>query len=97
MIGNPELENNWKEELVVVSGRWYSNDTLLDEVPRASFKVARGWKKPPHQEFELVLIQEMIFISNLPHALEGVIVPDSLGQMPIFGKIFPLDPRIRRT
>lgn len=65
VIENLEQEKNCKEKLVVMSNRWYSNGTLLDEIPRTSFEVAHGWKKSPLLEFELVLIQELIFISNL--------------------------------
>ena len=46
VIGNPDLEKNWKEELVVIKGRWFAKDTLPAEVPATSFGLAKHWKKP---------------------------------------------------
>ena len=49
-----------------MSGWWYSQDTLPEEVPRTSFEATHSWKKPLLSHVELVLIQELIFLAKLP-------------------------------
>ena len=74
MTGNPDLEKNWKEELVVVDGQWYSDDTLPEEIPSTTFGIAKQWKKPTSDKYDKVLIQELGFLTQLPvssKTLEG--------------------------
>ena len=66
VIANPKSEKNWMEELVVISGKWYSDDTLPKEIPSTSFEITEGWKKPTLENYDKVLIQERIFLANLP-------------------------------
>ena len=66
VIGNLESEKNWKEELVVVSRKWYSNEALPEDIPPTSFEMAKGWKKSTLENYDKVLIQELIFMANLP-------------------------------
>ena len=66
VIGNPDSEKNWKEELVVVKGRWFAEDTMPAEVPPTSFGLAKHWKKPSFESYDKVLIQELGFLAQLP-------------------------------
>ena len=65
VIGNPNSEKNWKEELVVVKGQWYSDDTLHKEIPSTTFGLAKHWKKPTSDGYDKVLIQELGFLAQL--------------------------------
>ena len=66
VIGTPDSEKNWKEELVVVHGRWFAEDTLPAEVPSTSFGLAKHWKKPSSEGYDKILIQELGFLAQLP-------------------------------
>ena len=66
VIDNPDSEKNWKEELVVVAGQWYSDDTLAEEIPSTIFGIAKHWKKPSSDRYDKVLIQELGFMALLP-------------------------------
>ena len=63
MIGNPDSEKNWKEELVVVDGQWYFDDTLAKEIPSTIFGLAKHWKKPSFDGYDKFLIQELGFLA----------------------------------
>ena len=66
MIGNPDSEKNWKEELVVISEKWYSDDTPAKEIPSTSFGLPKSWKKTTLEDYDKVLIQELPFLDKLP-------------------------------
>ena len=63
VVGNPDSEKNWKEELVVVDGQWFAEDTLPEEVLPTSFGIAMHWKTPTSKVYEKVLIQELGFLA----------------------------------
>ena len=65
-MGTKSQKKNWKDELVIIYKIWYSDDTLPEEIPPTSFEVARGWKKPTLENYDEVLIQELILLANLP-------------------------------
>ena len=41
VIGNPESEKICKEELVLVTRKWYSSDTPIEDTPSTEFELAR--------------------------------------------------------
>ena len=49
VIGNLESEKNWKEELMLVLRKLFSDDTLIDEIPSTSFGLPKSWKKTPSE------------------------------------------------
>ena len=50
---------------MLVFETWYSKDTLPEEIPTTTFGLAESWKKPSFDNYDKVLIQELMFLAGL--------------------------------
>ena len=66
IVGCPESDKDWKEELVILEGQWVQEGVPEYELPYMGFSTVPAWSKPVMENFDPILIWELQYIATLP-------------------------------